>query len=379
MYYLPIENFSISVFQFLIMSKFDKKKWIIIFVSNTLFLLTVIALFVVIYDPFFHYHKPLTNVFYYSLENERYQNDGITKNFDYTGIITGTSMSQNFSKTEADKIFNEIFIKVPYAGSTFKEITDNLLRGVRYNKNIRIVIREIFYSAFTQDPDKMRTEEYPYYLYDDRVENDIKYFYNFDVVKYCFKSLYKTLICKQRGIQNNFDSYNNWMGWGFEFGRDSVLGERKKYNIATQSNYYSEPSSDVYKVVDENIDKHFLSVAVSNPNIQFYYFFTPFSVAWWGHVAENGSIHNTILIEKYVIEKLINQPNINLYSFNNFYNITTDLNNYKDMFHYGEWINSDILIYMKTGLGKLTKDNYKQYLDDEENFYINFDYNSLFD
>ena len=56
-----------------------------------------------------------------------------------------------------------------------------------------------------------------------------------------------------------------------------------------------------------------------------------------------------------------------------------DLNNYKDANHYGEWINSWILVQMKNENGRLTEDNYKDYLEEFRHHYINFDYNSLFD
>ena len=53
-------------------------------------------------DPFFHYHKPKTNEYFYILNNQRSQNDGIIKRFDYTGLITGTSMTENIKASEAE-------------------------------------------------------------------------------------------------------------------------------------------------------------------------------------------------------------------------------------------------------------------------------------
>lgn len=71
-------------------------------------------------------------------------------------------------------------------------------------------------------------------------------------------------------------------------------------------------------------------------------------------------------------------PNIKLFSFNTMAAITTDLNNYKDTLHYGEWINSKMLEYMKNDIGLLTKNNYKKYIKAEEKLYLNYPYNDLF-
>lgn len=58
----------------------------------------------------FHYHAPL-KFLSYPLVNERYQNNGIVRHFDYDSVITGTSMTENFKTSEAQKLFGSDFIK----------------------------------------------------------------------------------------------------------------------------------------------------------------------------------------------------------------------------------------------------------------------------
>ena len=65
---------------------------------------------------------------------------------------------------------------------------------------------------------------------------------------------------------------------------------------------------------------------------------------------------------------------IHVYSFNILTDITTDLNNYKDATHYGEWINSMILLYMHEGKCLLTADNWEAVLEAERDFYTGYDY-----
>lgn len=70
-------------------------------------------------------------------------------------------------------------------------------------------------------------------------------------------------------------------------------------------------------------------------------------------------------------------PNIKLYSFSSNFELTCNLDNYRDINHYGGWINSYILECMKNDEYLLTKDNYKEYLEDIRNFYGSYDYSSL--
>ena len=67
-------------------------------------ILTIVGYAVYTVDPFIHYHKPYTDKYFYMLDNERSQNDGITKHFDYDAMITGTSMTENFKTTDMDDV-----------------------------------------------------------------------------------------------------------------------------------------------------------------------------------------------------------------------------------------------------------------------------------
>ena len=72
-------------------------------------------------DPFFHYHKPLEQLAY-PIDSERYQNDGISRNFTYDAVLTGTSMMENFKASRFDSLFGVASVKIPYAGGYYKEV-----------------------------------------------------------------------------------------------------------------------------------------------------------------------------------------------------------------------------------------------------------------
>ena len=142
--------------------------WIIgfsVFVTAVIVCTAVLTAYV---DPFFHYHSPRTDEFFYTLDNQRSQNDGIVKHFDYQGIITGTSMVENFKTTEADRLFGCSFIKVPLEGATFRETSELLRTALTANPDTRIVIRGLDINRLGNDKDLMRTDlgDYPTYLYD---------------------------------------------------------------------------------------------------------------------------------------------------------------------------------------------------------------------
>lgn len=338
--------------------------------------LTVVGLWVVKIDPFFHYHKPDTKSYYYILNNQRSQNDGIVKNFEYDALITGTSMTENFKTSEMDGIFGTNSIKVPYSGGTYKEINDNVANALEHNPNLTVVVRGLDMTKFIEDKDSMRQDlgEYPTYLYDNNMLNDVKYIFNREVI---FNRVYPMEIANNEngfmpGI-TSFDAYSNWMA-SYTFGIDAVCPNGIKIQTPGSPVHLSDEEKEI---VLGTVHQNITSLAEEYPNVIFYYFFTPYSAVWWQTLVNDGTIYRQIEAERLIIEEILKFSNIKLYSFNNLTDITTNLNNYKDSTHYGEWINELILQYMYDGECLLSYVNYELYLEKELLFYSTYDYTLL--
>lgn len=353
----------------------NSKKWTYLFIVEFCLGALFLSAVNIIIDPFFHYHKPLSGIFYL-LNRERYQNDGILRHFDYNAIITGTSMTENFKTSEFNKLFNVNSIKVPFSGATFKEINDNIKTAYRTNHYVKYVVRSLDTTKFLFDKDEMRNDlgNYPYYLYNDSWLDDFQYFLNVDVTKTTLKNIIASIKHKGGGI-TSFDEYVNWND-DHKFGAEIVLGKGMEYKKPKTIETLTEKDK---KIIEANIKQNVTDLAYEHPETTFYYFFPPYSIAYWGQLYEKGQISKNIEIEQYAIELILQCPNIKLFSFNTLSDITMDLNNYKDAQHYGEWINSQMLIFMKDDIGLLTKENYKKYIEDEKVLYLNYAYNNLFE
>lgn len=339
----------------------------------TLVFLFGIASVIYIVDPFFHYHKPNSS-FSYTIDNERYQNDGILRNFDYDAIITGTSMTENFKTSEFDYYFDVKSVKVPFSGGSYKEVNDNLKRAITYN-NIKYVLRGLDSDRFFVDKDDMQANvEYPEYLTDNNYFNDVKYLLNKTIF---FRNVVPILYSynKDSGTITSFDEAYNWQK-DYPFGKDAVMKYRSKMEKVDTPVIVTE--QDIVNL-QENIEYNVVSIVRDNPEIKFYYFFTPYSVTYWYTYIQENSIDKYLYGEKAMIESLLEYDNVYLFSFNDVFELTTNLDNYKDKGHYSEYINSLMLKWMANGEHRLTKDNYLKYLDKIEKFYKEYDYDALFE
>ena len=353
------------------------KKWCILFTVTFIAALFLVCFSVILTDPFFHYHAPVS-CFRYELENQRSINNGIIRNFDYNAIISGTSMTENFKTSEADALFGKNFIKVPFSGGGFKEINENIRLGIQTHPEVSCVIRSIDQYAIDMDKDYERSDlgSYPTYLYDNNYINDIKYVLNKDIVLGRSLPMLIDYLKGKEGKVLSFDEYSYWAS-EFPFGAEYVLEGYSSFPPHGEQNE-ALPQEDIVQI-EENIRQNVTSLPAQYPNITFYYFMPPYSAVYWEQFWQWGSFLQHIEIQKIAIEEMLKYPNIKLYSFNTNVDLITDLSKYKDSGHFDAQVSSWILEQIHEGNGLLTQENYMDYLEKMKNFHMNFDYNTLFD
>ena len=282
-------------------------------------------------------------------------------------------MTENFRTSEFDNLFDAHSIKTPFYGASFKEINDALITATNNNKKIKIVLRCLDLHSINSDKNSMRYEldDYPNYLYDDNIFNDVKYVFNKNVIIETINSLINT---KNKTESTSFDDYATWYQL-FVFSKKTV-DER-----------YERPKkeTDVYKFsnydktrIQENINMNVIELAKKYPNIDFYLYYPPYSIYYWDDLNQKNIINKRLDEIEYCSKLLVEIPNIHLYSFVNEFDIVSNLNNYKDIEHYSEKINSLILNQMKREKYLVTKDNINKMMKTMKDFYLSYNYEKLF-
>lgn len=348
----------------------EAKRWTKFTIGSTYAVLAAFGLCTAVIDPLFHYHRPLSFLSY-PLHNQRYQNDGILRHFDYDAIIIGTSMTENFKTSEFDRLWNVSSIKVPFNGGHYKEMDRAVRQGLKNNPNIKYVLRCLDY-YFLDDKDTIRTDvEYPEYLYNDNLFDDVRYLLNKEI----FLDFTKPVIgCTLDGKpSDSFDAYSNWNAL-HPFGKEAVFSSYSYSDILFPMENATQEDRERLKA---NLEQNVLQTARAYPDVTFYFFFPPYSICEWERFFYSGQLVKMRELEEVVIEELLPYENIQLFGFLDCYDITCNLDNYKDTTHYGEWINSQILLWISRGEHQLTRDNYKDYLTSTREFYENYPYASL--
>lgn len=347
----------------------NSKKMVIATLSLLLCALLVVGTVNFAIDPLFQYHKP-----WFGLKpvvtNERYQNAGIAKNFDFNNVIIGNSYSENFIISDVEDVFEGKTVKLTAAGSHVLDWTYILnILNKRETHPINILFN--LDTGFIDFSDKQTKHELPVFLYDNKYFNDVEYLFNFTLTrKYTFSAI-------KSNIKNEIPDYNTAFVLfdekesGKEYVINNYVAAKEREEINIQKTFYT----------DENL-KLLSKYIESMPDTQFVFFFSPFSVLYWKDIVESGCLNEYKKEFKKIFSFMSQYNNVSVFFWtdNEMLKTISDLDNYKDTSHYKLQINKDILKRINNGIGILPKDEAKwiPLLDVFFDYIEKFDYTTLF-
>lgn len=343
------------------------KKNLIVFLGSLIIFISISIGTVAYLDPFFHYHAPHEG-FYYQLNNERFQNRGIAKYFNYDSILTGSSQTLGTKASELENYFGGNFAKLPFSGATFYETGEVIRIAYDSGHDLKLVVRSLDVNHIVEDSHAYRIDlgEYPEYLYNDTLVDDYKYVLNLDIIKdYCLPMI-KDRILGKKGGHSSFDEYDY-----VTYIPGNLLTEVSDFKQADMSIPYT---SEDEALLLENLNYNVISLAEQHPETTFIYFIPPYSIVWWRDHASEGTLDYTCSAMESAIQKMLECDNIRVFYFVNETATTTDLNNYADSVHYITPISQMIMHKIAIGENELTRDNYKGCLEATRSLYKNYAY-----
>lgn len=319
--------------------------------SGLLLLLCILA--VVVFDPFFQYHKPLTGL-KAVLTDKEYQCVGSLKTFEYDSVVAGSSVAENYYNDWFNQGFDCQVIKAIRSYGATADLCYLLDIAFEHQK-LKYVFYNLDPSALVADPETTYAlTGCPMYLYDDNYLNDIEYWLNKGVLMEKIPYLIANSFI---GDYDENDSYN-WAQWK-EFNSDMVLGlyiRKPSVSEMKPENYYEELLNANLNLLTSRIQSH--------PETEFYIFIPPYSMMWWDNIHREGDTEAYLYNLQKAMETLLAYDNVRVYYFQNDREVITNLENYMDILHFSPEINHYICDSMIQGTHQVTKDNYMENLED---------------
>lgn len=312
-----------------------RKRWAVITSSLLLSALTMIALSVVLIDPFEIYRKATAFIPPITSGTQSYSNAGIARSYDYDSVIIGSSMTENFKPSELDAFFGGRFVKLCINGGTPFNHAQMMDLAFRTHD-----IRTVFFgldvdslSHFYKTP----KADMPDYLYDARLLNDVQYWFNRSVLAKYIPSCLNTWGKSDPGQR---DSMYSW-GESFAYGKEAVLGDLV---ISAQAIPQEEIMADPVLSQQSrlNVEYNLIPYIEQHPDTEFIIFFAPYSLVRWYEYYRQGSLQYHLNQKEALIKRLLPYENVRIYDFHAQLQWILDLDLYVDSAHYCPEINSEI-------------------------------------
>lgn len=324
------------------------------FVFILLAILVCVGVPGIVLDPFYQYRKPWPGM-PVILENAVYQTPGAARNLEYSDVITGTSMTENFHTSWFDEELGWNTIKLSYSGARSNDLKAILASIFSREEPVQHIFMDINDYQLTSVSWTAYVER-PEYLYDDCLLNDYRYIYNRDVTAAGWKRVLDAL----QGVEDNIDTAYTWEDDAFFGAQITLDGVRDTMRQLSSGKTESEPLEQRLAVCQENLD-NILPFIEQNPHTEFIIFFPPYSMLYWQEVVLKDELGDMLAIYQYAIERLLEYENVSVYYFQHEEEIITDLDNYRDVCHHRPEYNRYIFECIKEGKNKVTEEN----LDEE--------------
>lgn len=330
--------------------------------------LLLIAILIILVDPFIHYHAPIGK--WAAVEtDERSALIGVAKNIDYDTALIGSSMSENFKESWfEDGHFGSNCVKLCLQGAHFSDY-DLLLAEAEKQKDLKNIIFSMDTYLLTNTPSEYPVT-IPNYLSNDRFSDDVYYLFNKDVLLHFLPRFIFTNRTEKYSADNAYCWAKNYV-----FSKNQALGIYR-----TQRTETIEPEKN-YDTFLENSDVFLESIIPyieNNPDVTFYFYSSPYSILFWDDSYRHGNTAAEITALIYVYQKLLEYENVRVFYFQNDTDIITNLDNYRDYSHFSQDINYLMYESMRDGTYELTKENCYDTLIAMYEYATHYDYESIF-
>ncbi len=302
-------------------------------------LLIFCAVLVLVFDPFYHFHKPLPGL-KAVLSDKEYQVPGTLDHFDYDAVIAGSSVAENNNNRWYDEAFSCTTVKAIRSYGATADLCYYLDRAFDH-KNIRYVFFNLDPSSLIAGTESTTFASVgaPMYLYDRNPLNDVKYVWNKAVI---FEKIPYMLANSLTGDYDEGAGYN-WAQWK-AFDRDTIL-----YNYIREPNIEEMKDPSTYLEICEENTALLKERIEAHPETEFYIFIPPYSILWWDALYRGGDTISYIEMEKQAAKELLSYENVRFFNFQSADDITYNLDNYTDSLHFSPEINKYICDCLKDG------------------------------
>ncbi|MFS0864984.1 hypothetical protein [Fredinandcohnia sp. 179-A 10B2 NHS] len=351
-----------------------KRSFLVKYISVVAILLSLVMLFVYIFDPLSFYRFSSFYEKQYSTE-ARFQIPGFVKNSEYDTLIVGTSMGRNFVESYVDEKLGGKSLNATLPAGTAKEQSLTASLGLR-EKKVKRIIWEINHYSIQGGSEFVLNEpnKFPFYLYDRNPLNDYKYLLN----SFSFSLIKTNLIANLKHVDVNRDRE---MLFKFGNGVEPAKIENLPFGFGPKEPNNKKPEEEYrYDSMMESFSDNMLSLVKENPDVEFIFFYAPYPILTHINKFNDSTpeFEERIKVKEDIYNLVQDYDNVKIYDFQADREITHNLSNYmSDWTHYYMFINEYIIDQIAEGQPIASIEEYKKLNEELYDQVLNFSVDNL--
>lgn len=291
--------------------------------------LLLIAVFIVLADPFYHYHAPIKGEAY--MDNALYQTPGAAVNLEYDSVIVGSSMTENFRESW----FKEMGLnlqKLSYSGAEIADYEKIYETVFNSGNKIELVITDINGFQLMSAVDAVY-HEYPEYLYDGITFSDVQYIYNNDVFWEAAGRVVEELFFDQLKKDDSYTWENPDLFSEVRARTDYDVFKERLDNAISEGNYNKISDEERMTIAKGNVDRLLENVR-KHEDVTFVFYFPAYSKLYWEEVTDEDDLDIMLEIYGFAMRRLLECDNAVVFDFQDDFELVNDLRRYRDVSHH---------------------------------------------
>lgn len=317
--------------------KMNKTKELALFLAKGIIVLILALLpgvFVMVkFDPYlFLGTQPKPYIY---VPNERFQIAGMARHENYNTAALGTSMIENFSDKYLSERLDADVLRLPINASYITEQVA-VLETIKKHNDAKTIIWAIDYRTVDieqGDVYSLNNIKFPEYMYDQSVLNDWKYIVNHNN----FYMALKQFRMRKTG-ENPFDYFvtdretlNTW-NWR-SFNANLIIQDYKDLYTGNK-NLYDKINNLPLDTVKNTIDQSLIKAIEKHPDTEFKLLYAPKGILWYKLLDQEGILETKLDALTYIVDQASKYQNVEIYNFQNVFELTEDLSIYHDITHF---------------------------------------------
>jgi hypothetical protein len=307
-------------------------------------------------DPFQQFRVPTKYEPRFYRSFQRYENPGVARNYRFDRAIIASSFFENISGREMDRAFGY--------GKT-QNLCDSAMTAYDGRKlaetaldtgKVKEIVFNVDYNAFSGPPDRVGYgERLPLYLYDRTHWDDYPYVLSIATLR---KSLDILGHRKEEGYRSDPDSPWYWAD-GVTFSARNVVDE---LDVDDLNRRYKQPQRTLPEMM-ASFEANVVPLVRDHPGTKFFFTWPPYSILAWIDFRRRDQLEVSLEFKKRFFEALSKYPNVRIHDFQARTDWITDLDQYRDIYHFSPKISGALVKELAAGHEVMTSADYLARID----------------